>query len=241
MTTGDIIPQWYWFAAWVARTLFFQAMGGCRVVGKENVPREGPVLVAPVHCSHLDPPLVGSTCPRMLRFMAKEELFRNALFGKLIRSLGAFPVKRGESDAAAIRRALQWLQGGEAVLVFPEGGRNDGETMNAVLPGTSVLAKRSGAAIVPVGLGGTAVMFPRGARRPKRGRTTVVYGRPFTFDEAAPSGDRDEFARFLSERIAEACREAGLELRTSDATRDRSGSRRLRTPSSSPDPEADGS
>jgi len=239
-TTG-IIPQWYWFAAWVARVLFFQSMGGCRVIGKENVPAEGPVIIAPVHVSHLDPPLVGSTCPRILRFMAKEELFRNPLLGALIRSLGAFPVKRGESDSAAIRRALQWLQDGDAVLVFPEGGRNDGTEMNRLLPGTAVLAKRSGAVIVPVGLGGTSSMFPRGSKRPKRGKTTVVYGRPFTYEEATPSDNREEFARFLAERIAESCSEAGFEVRTSAEATVQNASRPSRRPSSGPSRVEDGS
>ena len=237
MKANRIVPQWYWFAAWVARTLFFKAMGGCRIIGHENVPASGPVIIAPVHSSNLDPPLVGCTCPRILRFMAKEELFRNPLFGRLIKSLGAFPVKRGESDSAAIRRALQWLEDGEVVLVFPEGGRNDGVQMGPVLPGTAVLAKRSGAPVVPVGIGGTTTMWPRGAKRPRRGRSTVVYGRPFNFADATESGDREEFATFLAERIAEVCREAGFEVRTSGEATGRRGSRPPRTPSSAPDRE----
>lgn len=237
MTSGPVNSAWYRFVAWAARTLFFRLMGGCRILGIENVPRTGPVIIAPVHVSELDPPLVGSTCPRILRFMAKEELFRNVAFGRLIASVGAFPVKRGEGDAAAIRQSLKWLADGEAVLVFPEGGRNDGRTMNPLLPGVAVLAKRSGALVVPVGLGGTAQMWPKGAKRPRRGKSTVLYGRPFTYEEAVGDGDRDAFSSYLADRIVEECRAAGFEIRSGDGARGRSESRRSRTRSSTTGPE----
>ncbi|MCU0317696.1 MAG: 1-acyl-sn-glycerol-3-phosphate acyltransferase, partial [Fimbriimonadaceae bacterium] len=86
---------WYHFVKWFVRTVFFGLMGGVNSVGRENVPPKGRLIVASVHISHIDPPLIGSVFPRTLRFMAKQELFKFPL-GILLRSLLAFPVKRGE-------------------------------------------------------------------------------------------------------------------------------------------------
>lgn len=212
---GSILMRkglWYRFAAWLVRTFVFPLAGGLTVIGKENVPKEGALVVASVHLSHLDPPLLGSTCPRELRFMAKEELFKNPLLGGLIKSLGAFPVKRGTSDMAAIKLAIQWLQEGRAVLVFPEGQRGDGTHLQPLQSGAHLLAKRSGAMIVPVGIAGTHKVMPRGSKGIHRARTTVVYGKPFLLSEV-PEDSKEAFANFLGTRLVEACRAAGLELK----------------------------
>lgn len=196
--------------------LLFRLWGGLTVVGLKNVPLKGPVLIAPVHVSHLDPPLVGSVTRRWLRLMAKEELFKVPVLGPLIRSLGAYPVRRGQSDAATIRQTLDWLNQGWAVLVFPEGTRGDGVTMGRIQSGLAMLAKRTGAAVVPVGIGGTVGMMPRGRSWPKRSRVKIVYGKPFTYqdvvDSAGKESTRDAFVTVLQSRLLDVSREAGLEL-----------------------------
>lgn len=208
---------WYWFIAWVARRIAFNVLGGTRVIGLENVPKDGPVLIAPNHVSHLDPPLVGCTCPRLLKFMAKEELFRVPVLSPLIRSLGAFPVKRGANDTAAIRKTLDWLESGEAVLMFPEGQRGDGKTMGAVLPGIAVLAKKTKAQIVPVGVSGTEIVMPRGKAKGRRHTMTIVYGEPFTYEDTlggpGEENDRQRFANVLAARIAGTANLAGLDVK----------------------------
>lgn len=158
------------------RRLVFPLLGGVRVLGAENVPKTGPVLLCPVHLSHADPAAVGCTSPRTLWFMAKQELFRVPVFGPLIRSVGAFPVDREGTDAAAVRRAIARLDGGGALLVFPEGRRGDGDRLQPLQPGVAVLARRPGVRVVPVGLAGTAELLPKGASRPRRHRVTVCYG-----------------------------------------------------------------
>lgn len=211
---------WYRFVSKFTRIVFFGVMGGITIRGEENLPVDGPVLLTPVHVSFIDPPLLGSTCRRALRFMAKEELFKG-IFGKLIRSVGAFPVKRGEGDMSAIRIAIDELKAGHTVLMFPEGSRNDGETMLPILPGISMLAKRSDALIVPVGLAGTNKMWPRGQKLPKRARLTIVYGEGFTYAEIAEGiSDREarvKFADELARRIAKATTEAGLPIKISES------------------------
>ncbi|MBL8064312.1 MAG: 1-acyl-sn-glycerol-3-phosphate acyltransferase [Chthonomonadaceae bacterium] len=217
---------WYSLVSWIVRTFFFGFLGKVQVSGRDRVPKSGPLIVACVHMSHLDPPLMGSHFPRELRFMAKAELFRHPLFGPLIRSLGAFPIERGSGDMTAIRQSLQWLKEGRAILVFPEGHRGDGQAMNPILPGVAVLASKSGAPVIPVGVNGTQLMWPRGAKKPKRGRITVVIGEPFVADGAS----REEFCETVGIRIALACREAGLDLKTDGSNSSPETSRPARRP-----------
>lgn len=209
---------WYKFISWLMRTGYLGLMGGVEVRGMENVPMSGPVIIAPVHVSYLDPPVLGGVCPRALRFMAKEELFKG-LLGRLIRSLGAFPVKRGTSDTAAVRLAIDELNKGRALIMFAEGQRGDGVTMNPIQSGMGMLAKKTGAQVVPVGLGGTNVMWPRGYKKIRRARITVVFGKPFRYADIEAS-DEKEARRLFSERlgaeILQLTNEAGLPLKASE-------------------------
>jgi len=208
---------WYRFVNWLVRTVYFGAVtGGLESVGSENVPKTGPVIVAPIHVSHLDPPATGCAMPhRRLRFMAKEELFKG-IFGKIIASLGAFPVHRGEGDTEAIRKSIDMLNQGEALLVHPEGTRGDGVHMLPINKGIGMLAKRTGAPVVPVGIIGSNIVMPRGKKKRRRHPITVVFGKPFTYAEiAAEYGDREvkeKFSEVLSERIRTLCNENGFQV-----------------------------
>lgn len=187
-----------------------------RSVDWKNVPMEGPVILAPVHFSYLDPEIVSCGTSRAVSFMAKKELFRVFGLGWLIRSLDAFPVDRGSGDMAAIRHAIEMLEQGRAVLLFPEGTRGDGKTMGPITPGVAMLARRTGAKIVPVGIAGTQIAWPRGQKRPRRHRMTVVYGEPFTYDEVAVGANekekREAFAQALAGRLVALCQRLGLPL-----------------------------
>jgi 1-acyl-sn-glycerol-3-phosphate acyltransferase len=201
---------WYGFVNWLVRTVYFGFMtGGLKSVGRENVPRTGAVIVAPIHVSHLDPPATACAMPhRRLRFMAKEELFKG-IFGKIIASVGAYPVHRGAGDTEAIRKSIAMLEAGEALLVHPEGTRGDGVRMQAVNKGVAMLAKRTGAPVVPVGIVGSSIVLPRGKKKGRRHLITVAFGEPFTFADVA-GGSREEFGRVLSERILKLCNEHGF-------------------------------
>lgn len=209
------VTDWYWFVAWATREIVFRALGGITEHKIENVPLSGPLLVAPVHVSHMDPPLVGCLVPRKVRFMAKKELFFFPI-GPFIASVGAFPVNRGEGDSAAIRLSLEELKADRAVLVFPEGTRGDGKTLGQLQPGVAMLAKRSGAKVLPIGLAGSQKILAKGRLLPRRSHCTVVYGQPFTFAEAKDLHphlpDREAFAAELAHRLQAATAEAGLTL-----------------------------
>lgn len=204
---------WYRLIQFLTRQ-FFRIGFGMKVTGLENIPRTGPVIIAPVHCSYLDPPLVGCLVPRFMRFMAKEELFKGFV-GWAITSLGTFPVARGTGDTGALRIARATLEGGGTLLIFPEGTRNDGQTLNPLQPGVLLLADKSQAQIVPVGIAGTDKAMPRGGKM-KRHPLHVHFAEPFRVADIGVTGKalREAFNRELAERLVAATHTAGLELKT---------------------------
>ena len=174
----------------IARSLFF-----LRVRGAENVPLQGPLIVAANHVSNFDPPLLGVAMPRQIWYMAKKELFAIPVLGPVISRLGAFSVDRQAGGTAALRGALRMLKEGRAVGMFPEGGRNV-EGDKEVKSGVAFLAAASGAPVVPAAIVGT-----RGLR-PFR-RVTVAFGEPLriTRDRQAQGDDLEKWSALIMERI----------------------------------------
>jgi 1-acyl-sn-glycerol-3-phosphate acyltransferase len=207
--------MWYHFVLILARGVFW-LIGGVKGVDEHNVPRKGGLIVAPLHVSNLDPEAVACGTNRHLRFMAKEELFKGKFLGWLIRSLGAFPVKRGEGDTESIRFAMECLEKGQAVLIFPEGTRGDGKHIQPINRGVAMLAKRTGVPVLPVGVVGTHIAWPKGQKKIKRAKMRIIYGKPFTYAEIATGANEKEnreiFARELQLRIANLCAKGGLTL-----------------------------
>jgi 1-acyl-sn-glycerol-3-phosphate acyltransferase len=152
-----------------------------KTVGLENVPREGPVVIASLHRSNWDSLAVGVRLPRRMRPMAKIELMRAPVLGWFLRHGGAFPVRRGETDTQAIASALSILRAGGMLLMFPEGTRNrDGRA--TVQPGAARIALQGKAAIVPVAVLNTdrARLLP-----PRFPQFRVAYGPPLDLSDLA--------------------------------------------------------
>ncbi len=147
------------FLLWLAGVFRFRAEG------RERLPARGPALLASNHISWWDIPLLAVAVDRPVHFMAKEELFRFPIFSRLIRWLGAFPVRRGTADRQAIRKALEHLEAGRVVAVFIEGTRSRTGELLPAEQGTAFLALRSGAPVVPVGIRGPYGLFRRPAIR----------------------------------------------------------------------------
>lgn len=212
---------WYRMVRCFVRNIVLNILGGVRVIGREHEPFEGPVIVAPVHMSYLDPPVVACAMQRAITFMAKEELFVSVL-APLIKSLGAFKVKRGAGDTEAIRIAIKLLQEGRAVLMFPEGTRGYGETLGPMTPGVAMLAKKTGAKVFPVGLVGLHKVWPKGQKKLRRAKMTVVFGAPFTYaDVCGSEGDKNSRQRFndeLEKRLVELCHQGGLPVKSAPQT-----------------------
>ena len=172
---------WYEFLRAVARSVWSTAYQ-MRYTGRENIPREGPVLVVSNHQSYLDPPLVGAGCPRRMNYVARKTLFGNLAFRWLIHSLDAIPLDTKGSSLGGIKETLRRLKRGEMVLIFPEGGRCwDGE-VGPFQPGFTTLAVRGRAAILPVAIEGAFQAWPRTRKWPRPGTIHVHYGAPITAD-----------------------------------------------------------
>ena len=130
-----------------------------RVEGLENFPQSGAVMLCCNHISLRDPVLLIAICPRTIRFMAKAELFRCKPFGWLLRQMGAFAVKRGESDLGSVRAALDVLREGSVMGIFPQGHRDTGDADRVLKNGAAMIALRSGATVLPAHVEGPYRLF----------------------------------------------------------------------------------
>lgn len=147
-----------------------------RVEGTENIPKEGPLVIASNHLSLLDPPVIGTAATRKVHFMAKQELFVPIL-GDIYKILGAFPVRRGGADRAAIKHGIEILQSSQVLAIFPEGTRSKTGKLGKAEPGALMMASKAMATIVPCCVIGTD--FQRQGRIwPK---VTVRFGKPMYF------------------------------------------------------------
>ena len=176
----------YNFASTTVR-VYSTVVWNARIYGRENVPRNGPLIVACNHVSLLDPPVMGCFVPRQVSYMAKRELFEIPVLGPLIRGLGAYPVDRGGTATAAIKRSVEVLRAGGCVGIFPEGGRNV-EGDKAPRGGVALLASLANAPVVPAAIVGTD-------EKKKRGKIKVAFGRPVALP-ADRKATRDELAKF---------------------------------------------
>jgi len=149
-----------------------------RIEGAENLPTSGPYVVSPVHRSNLDSPLVGVITTRRLRFMGKDSLWTHRATARLFSALGGFPVHRGSVDRDALRRCMEVIEGGEPLVLFPEGTRQSGPLIQPLFEGAAYIATRTGVPIVPVGIGGSERAMPKGAKLLRPVRIVIVVGRP---------------------------------------------------------------
>ena len=145
---------------------------------KERMP-DGAVIISPNHRSNLDVPLLGATSPRRLQYLAKGSLFTSRFWGWFLTTLGGFPLdRRSTADRGALKAALSVLERGEALAVFPEGERKAGPTVYPMADGAVWLSVKSGAPILPVGIGGSEQAMPKGANVPKPSKLVFLYGEP---------------------------------------------------------------
>lgn len=159
------------------------------VIGAENFPKDGGILLCANHIHALDPPVVGMTAPRTVHFMAKEELFKLPVLGPILPQVNAFPVKRGMSDREALRMALKILKGGEVVGLFPEGTRSTDGVLKKGLSGAGFFALRGNADVVPCAIIGPYKMWRK---------VKVVYGEPLLME---PFRERKASADEVTEEI----------------------------------------
>jgi 1-acyl-sn-glycerol-3-phosphate acyltransferase len=157
------------------------------VEGTERVPSTGAFVLAPVHRSFADFALVASVTRRPMRFMAKDSLWESRVLGGLLDRLGAFPVHRGAVDRQALRSSIEVLEGGQPLVIFPEGTRRSGPVVEDLFEGAAYVAARAGVPVVPVGIGGSERMMQKGKKLPQPTKVHIVVGDPIV---VPPEGGR---------------------------------------------------
>ena len=171
------MPWFYWVGKLIARMLFL-LLTHRRVRGRECVPGEGPVIIVANHMNLADIPLLVISLGRIAIFMAKKELFYSRIAGYFLRRLGSFAVHRGQLDRKALRQAMQVLANDSALVVFPEGMRSKNAQLRPAFSGPALIAVRSGAPLLPVGITGTEKIKGM-AWILQRPEVTVNVGHPF--------------------------------------------------------------
>lgn len=197
------LRTWFFHPGAILTSWLLWILGPPRVEGLENVPRSGAYLVVANHCSNLDPPAlgwaVGHRTGRVVHFMAKDELRSWPVIGWLATQAGAFFVRRGTGDRAAQRTAVQVLESGRPLALFPEGTRSRDGQLSEGRAGAALLAMRSDVDVLPVGIAGTHRIFEGRRRWPRRTPLVFRIGRPFRLPHA-DDVDRSEL-RAATDRI----------------------------------------
>lgn len=160
------------------------------ILGTENIPKDGAVIFCGNHQTYLDAPLIVVTAKRDLRFLAKQELYKNKFLAFLGWIFDGIPVKRDEKDVIAVKESLKTLKAGGCLALFPEGTRNGIEKGEKVKDGAAFFAVRSGAKVVPCGI--------KGGNKENR-KVTITYGKPLDFSEYKGSKDKDVLDKVTDE------------------------------------------
>jgi 1-acyl-sn-glycerol-3-phosphate acyltransferase len=182
----------YAFLRALMRTITRVYLAGLfEVVGVENVPLTGPLIICPNHSATLDPPMVPAFVPRSDTWsMAKSEYFRRPLVRFFFYAYHAFPVVRHSADRAALRRSFDLLKSGQALIMYPEGTRIESGVLAKPEPGAGFIAQKAACPVLPVGLTGTRECLPKGARWPRRTRVSITFGKPFLVLQKRADGTR---------------------------------------------------
>jgi 1-acyl-sn-glycerol-3-phosphate acyltransferase len=197
------VNPYYWTVYTLSKLvsrLFFRF----RVLHRERLIQEGPVLLAMNHQSYFDPPFAGSACNRDIYYLARKSLLKGKFFGWLLPKLNVIPVDQEGGDRSALKALIRILRAGKGALVFPEGSRTIDGTLQPALPGVGFVIAKTLAPVVPMRIFGAHEALPRGGGKLRFHPITIVIGEPIHFSEAdlQPAG-KDLYQR-LSDRVMNA-------------------------------------
>ncbi|MDQ3106621.1 MAG: 1-acyl-sn-glycerol-3-phosphate acyltransferase [Actinomycetota bacterium] len=156
----------------------------CRLVwrvtidGREHIPATGPFILSPVHRSNIDTPLVATCSRRRVHYMGKQEMWKFKISAAFFTAMGGIPVNRGATDRDAMRKSIEVLQAGEPLVIFPEGTRRSGPVVEEIFEGAAYVSTKTGAPIIPVGIGGSEPAMPKGAKFIKPVKCHLIIGPP---------------------------------------------------------------
>ena len=151
-------------------SIYYRSAFRIRVIGAENIPKKGGVILSGNHMSNHDPLILAISQKRSLSFMAKDSVLKIPILGPILKAVGVFPVKRGSGDIGAVKKAIEVLKDGKMLSLFPEGTRNKtGERLAPFQSGAALIAYKSEAVIVPVGIISSYKLFST---------ITIIYNKP---------------------------------------------------------------
>jgi 1-acyl-sn-glycerol-3-phosphate acyltransferase len=173
------------------------------VSGREHLPKTGAYIIAPVHRSNIDTPLSAFLTRRRVRFMGKDSLWKNAAIGRVFTLLGGFPVTRGTADLEALKRCVSVLDGGEPLVMFPEGTRQHGATIHPLFDGPAYVALKRGVPIIPVGIGGSERVMRKGSKMIWPNKCHLTIGRAIVVEHGGSGRvDRQRMSKITAELTA---------------------------------------
>jgi 1-acyl-sn-glycerol-3-phosphate acyltransferase len=178
-----------YYSGWTLGRVVPKLLFRIKITGQDNIPASGPFILAGNHISYFDPLLFGSWIDRQVYFLAKEELFRNRLFGSLISRTNALPIRRGMIDRAALDRCLQVLTEGYGLTVFPEGTRSRTDQFLSPKAGIGLVATRAKCPIIPAYIHGSNRLW---ACLWGKERLSIIYGEPIPAEVTASYGENKE-------------------------------------------------
>ncbi len=181
------------FIKWIVRGAIYiwcKIYYRAQINGLENIPKEGPLIFCGNHRSYLDPPLMVVTAKRDMKFLAKEELYKNKFLAFLGWVFEAIPVKRDEKDIQAIKMSLKDLKEGNCIALFPEGTRNGLDKGEKLKDGVAFFAVRSGAKVIPCGI--------KGGTKEQR-KVTITYGKPLDYSKYKGCKDKEQLDKITKE------------------------------------------
>ena len=185
------------YTVWGVYKLFYNF----HIEGIENIPQDRPLVMASNHRSYADPVILTMPMKRPVTYMAKEELFKNRLFGWFITKLGAFPVKRGAGDMQVIDDSIAILNSGRNLVIFPEGTRSKDGKVGKGKTGVALIAAKSGADVIPCG-----IIF-EGEKLKFRSKLTLRFGKVIPAEEIAVEDASPKALKGVKKRIMEAITE----------------------------------
>lgn len=155
-------------------TIYFFIFNKVRVLGADNIPKSGGLILCSNHIHWLDPLLMGVYIKRKIFFMAKAELFKNHFFAMILKGINAFPVKRGTADISAIKKSLKVIKNGRILGIFPEGHRSKDGNLLPAEPGVALISLKTDAPVVPMRINGNYKFL---------GKLYITIGKPIIFSE----------------------------------------------------------
>ncbi len=208
--------MWLYWAVWVAVRLTARLLFRLQVAGQHQIPKTGGVLIAANHASYLDIPILGCGMHRQASFMGRMDLFDGPT-GWLMRYLGWIPIRRERVDRKGFEEAIRRVKAGQAVVIYPEGGRTENGQLQTGKPGVGMIVEATGCPVIPAFLEGTYDALPPGAKWIRLRPIRVTFGPPMEFSalfQGAGSEDKKKAVyQLISEEIMGRIAELGRSAR----------------------------